>query len=282
MHKSFQIILFFVLVSLYFSCTDKHNQSSKIEIALNLNPQFYNNSQLPYLNPIINQSKIKDGFIWRRNKSDTTNYIVVIDSILHLGGNKDVVLYRWLPKAGIYSHADLAQFQLVEYSNSNGEIRFLKESKLLPVWSPFCDKIKTTLINLKNTPHLFFNVEDGNNGVFTNYNWIVSITDKNFGSTILEKNIQKSNISISEADAKGISTAIEMEAEINFDSSLCDQGKWIINVKQQTTERLTTESEIPTKAIIQKIKSTKPIVNTVNKKLVFEMDLEGKLRQVGL
>ena len=90
---------------------------------------------------------------------------------------------------------------------------------MLPVWSPFCGKIKTTLIKLKNTPHLFFNMEDGNNGVFISYNWIVSITDKNFGSTILEKLIQMSSISISEADAKGLSTSIEMEAEINFDSS---------------------------------------------------------------
>jgi hypothetical protein len=277
MHKSFQIILFFVLVSLYFSCTDKHNQSSKNEIALNLNPQFYNTSQISYLNPIINQSKIKDGFIWRRNKSDTTNYIVVIDSIFHLGGNKDVVLYRWLPKAGPYCHADLAQFQLIEYSNSNGEIRLLKESKLLPVWSPFCDKINTTLINLKNTPHLFFNVEDGNNGVFTSYNWIVSISDKKFGNIVLEKKIQKSDISISEADAKGISTAIEMEAEINFDSSLCDQGKWIINVKQQTTEKLITESEIPTKAIIQKIKSTKQETKIELFKLIYSMDENGNL-----
>jgi len=277
MLKSVQVFLIIVMGILFCSCTDKHNKSSKNEIALNLNPQFYNNSQLPYLNPIINQSKIKDGFIWRMNKSDTTNYIVVIDSIFHLGGNKDVVLYCWLPKACSYSHADLAQFQLVEYSNSNGEIRLLKESKLLPAWSPFCDKIKTTLINLKNTPHLFFNVEDGNNGVFTNYNWIVSITDKNFGSTILEKNIQKSNISISEADAKGISTAIEMEAEINFDSSLCDQGKWIINVKQQNTERLITESEIPTKAIIQKIKSTKPETKIELFKLIYSMGENGNL-----
>ena len=175
---------------------------------------------------------------------------------------------------------DLAQFQLIEYSNTNGEIQFVKEPELLPVWSPFCDKVNAQLIYLKNKPHLFFNVEDGNNGLFTSYNWIVSMSDKNFGSTILDKNLQKSDISISEADAMGISESIEMEAEINFDSSLCDQGKWIINVKQQTTKQLITKAENPAKEVLQRIKSTKPVIITENKKLVFEIGEDGMLREI--
>ena len=280
MLKSIHVYLIIVIGIMFCSCVDKQKQSYNNQEELNLNPQFYKSNQLSYLNPIINKSKVKDGFIWRTNKSDTTNYIVVIDSVFHVEGNKDVALLRWLPKPGSFCHVDLAQFQLIEYSNINGEIQFVKESEWLPVWSPYCDEANAQLIYLKNTPHLFFNVEDGNNGLFTNYNWIVSMSDKNFGSTILDKNIQKSDISISEADAIGISESIEMEAEINFDSSLSDQGKWIINVKQQTTKQLITEAENPNKEVLQKIKSTKPVIITENKKLVFDMGEDGILREV--
>lgn len=280
MLKSVQVFIIIFIGIVFCSCADKQKQSYNNQEELNLNPQFYKSNQLSYLNPIINKSKIKDGFIWRTNKSDTTNYIVVIDSVFHVEGNKDIALLRWLPKPGSFSHVDLAQFQLIEYSNTNGEIQFVKESELLPIWSPFCDKVNAHLIYLKNTPHLFFNVEDGNNGLFTSYNWIVSMSDKNFGSTILDKNIQKSDISISEVDAMGISESIEMEAEINFDSSLSDQGKWIINVKQQTTKQFITDAENPTKEVLQKIKSTKPVTKTENKKLVFEMGMDGMLREV--
>ncbi|MGR6088482.1 MAG: hypothetical protein ACU4F9_09920 [Arcticibacter sp.] len=170
---------------------------------------------------------------------------------------------------------------MVIYSYEGEKSIVLQESELLPVYSPCCDQLKPLLFHVKGNPHILFEISDGHQDSWHEHFWLVSANQQNFGSVVWEEKVYTQSLVEGEMDKDGVFPVMEMEAKVEFDTSKCSDGIWIMNTSKIMTQSLSNASEgTPSSESQQTVNSFKPIVKKLLEKKVFKMRRDGRFVKV--
>lgn len=220
----------------------------------------------------------KAGPISRRYPGDTTYYTLHPDTLLELEPGRMVLLFRCTPGPAPWSHAEAARFQLVEYTYKNNPLHVQRQSSLLPLYSPWCDKLRPRLIRLKGIPHLLFEMDDVHQGTAHSAYWMISAGPENFGSLVWHEDVYTSTYSMGQSDTLGVFEEEKMEASIEFDTTRCAEGIWVMIVSKTTTKSLSNASEgEPSPESEERVRNTPPVVKESVDKRIYRMDGTGRL-----
>jgi len=157
-------------------------------------------------------------------------------------------------------------------------IHVLKESDLLPVYSPGYDKLEPGLLTIKGVPHLLFEMSDSHQESWRERYWMISVGERNFGALVWEEEIYTKGLKEGDRDEVGVFPVEEMEAEVGFDTTRCSEGIWVMNISKTTTESLSnaTEGE-PSPESQERLDNFKPVVKNQRLKKVYRMNSDGRL-----
>ncbi|MFM9009011.1 MAG: hypothetical protein ACKORE_10585 [Bacteroidota bacterium] len=200
------------------------------------------------------------GPLIRCYQGDTTHYTLHPDTVLEPEPGRMLLLFRCTPGPAPWSHAEAARFQLVEYTYKNNMLRVQRQSNLLPLYSPWCDKLRPKLIRLKGIPHLLFEMDDVHQGTAHSEYWMISAESENFGSLVWHEDVYTSTYSMDPSDAMGLFEEEKMEATVEFDTTRCAEGIWGMIVSKTTTKSLSNASEgEPSPESEERLRNTPPV-----------------------
>lgn len=232
----------------------------------------------PFLQALSPEVELTDGKAYRKFKGDTTRHRLLPDSVYSLGGDRALLLLRCIPGEGPCSHAEAAYFQLVIFNLEGDSLKVLQESSLLPVYSPWCDKLEPRILSIKGVPHLLFEMSDSHQESWRERYWMISVGERNFGALVWEEEIYTKGLKEGDRDEVGVFPVEEMEAEVEFDTSRCAEGIWIVKLSKTFTKSISnaTEGE-PSPESQGKVDSFKPIIKKERLQMIYRMNNNGKL-----
>jgi hypothetical protein len=232
----------------------------------------------PNLEALFPEVELTDGKAYLRFESDTARYRLIPDSVYSLDGARALLLLRCIRGDEPCSHADAAYFLLVKYNQEGGSFKVLQESPLLPVYSPWCDKLEPRIHSIKGVPHLLFEMSDSHQESWREYYWMISAGEQNFGALVWEEEIYTKGMTEGNMDKTGVFPVKQMEAEVEFDTTHCDEGVWVMNISKTTTESLSNATEGEPSPESQKlVDNFKPVVKEEQLKKVYRMSRNGRL-----
>ena len=215
---------------------------------------------------------------YRQFQGDTNIYQLFPDTMYPISENRTLLLLRCIPGEEPCSHAEAAYFQLVMYSEDDDSINVLKESDLLPVHSPWCDKLTPRIFTIKGVPHLLFEMHDSHQEFWREQYWMISAGERNFGALVWEEEIYTKGLKEGKMDTIGVFPVEEMEAKVEFDTTRCSEGIWVMNISKTTTESLSNASiGDPSPESQEVVDSFEPVVKEDIIKKMFRMNRDGKL-----
>jgi len=234
----------------------------------------------PYLGALQGEIIWREGGAWRVFPGDTIQYKILADTVYKLNGGREVVVFRCIAGDEPCSHAQAALFQIVQYQVTGDDASVIRQSKLLPVYSPWCDQLAPQLIRLKGIPHLLFEMHDSHQGNAHSEYWMISAGERNFGKLVWHEDVYTATYSMGDSDSLGFFEEEEMEASIEFDTTRCDQGKWVMNISKTITKRLSNiygEESVPESK--DGVRNTPPVVKTNRVRKAYVMNAAGRLVQ---
>ena len=236
------------------------------------------NDSLSFLKALAPSVELENGKAWRRFDGDTACYRIIPDSLFRLDGNGTLVLFRCIPGEEPCSHAEAAYFQLVEYNEEGGSLKVLQESALLPVYSPWCDKLDPRKITIRGVPHLLFEMSDGHQESSREQYWMISLGEKNFGTLVWEEEVYTAGLTEGDRNKIGVFPVEEMEAEVEFDTTRCDEGVWVMKLSKTITKSLSNASEgEPSPESRKAVDDFGAVVKKQQLKKVYRMNRQGRL-----
>ncbi len=278
-------ILILMLSLQLIACVKKEKPSrvSLIESLVDeIRPTPQNASEFPYeyvsylrkLQPNVQLLSIA----YRQFQGDTNIYQLFPDSMYPLSESRTLLLLRCIPGEGPCSHAEAAYFQLVMYSKDGDSINVLKESDLLPVHSPWCDKLTPRIFTIKGVPHLLFEMSDSHQEFWREKYWMISAGERNFGALVWEEDVHTKGLKEGKMDTIGVFPVEEMEAEVGFDTTRCSEGFWVMNISKTTIKRLSNASiGEPSLESERSVASFKPVVKEERLQTVYRLNRDGRL-----
>jgi len=250
-----------------------------LSLSTDADGSFSDSAMHPYLEALEWKLELRDdGIAYRYFNEDTTRYRLFPDTLFNLENKRVIMMFRCVPGDDPCCHAEAARFQLVEYHTIGKKPRVLRQSSLLPVYSPWCDKLSPTLIRLKGIPHLFFKMSDGHQESSREEYWMISLSDRNFGATVWKDVIYTSGLKEGHRDDIGVFPVEEMEAFVEFDSSRCEEGIWALTISKIITKRLSNVClGEPSPESEERVRNTPPVAKESEDMRVYRMDGEGRL-----
>ena len=253
-----------------------------LSLSTDADGSFSDSAMYPYLKALVGQLELTDdGRAYRYFNEDKTRYRLFPDTLLNLENKRVIVMFRCVSGDDPCCHAEAARFQLVEYHTIGKKPSVLRQSNLLPVYSPWCDKLSPTLIRLKGIPHLFFEMSDGHQESSREEYWMISLSDRNFGATVWKDVIYTSGLKEGHRDDIGVFPVEEMEAFVEFDSSRCEEGIWAVTISKTITKRLSNAClGEPSPESEERVRNTPPVVRDTKNRVEYRLDAIGRLVEI--